>query len=54
VNDLQRNYAACLEALRLLHRPITDAEQLEAAKALGLESWLAEPVQPSLIKEEAK
>ncbi len=53
MNTVQRNYAACLEALRLLHRPITEQERLEAAKALGLESWLAEPVQLPLKDKDA-
>lgn len=46
--DASRNYQRITECLALLDRTITEEEQREAAKALGLESWLPEPKQESL------
>ena len=43
--EAARNYAQILGCLALLDRHIPDDEKREAAKALGLWSWLPEPQQ---------
>ena len=51
MTPLQRNYKAAGQAIALCDQQFTEQEIRDAARGLGIESWLAEPQQMELMGE---
>jgi hypothetical protein len=51
MTPLQRNYKAAGQAIALCDQQFTEQEIRDAARGLGIESWLPEPEQMDLHKD---